>query len=199
MVTFEQLTVKLLKWLLKQFEEGEDKTTFKGEFMYIVKADNPEVGFTVAFDTTDSEGNQVPEDSLTVEVVSDNSDAVDVSYDADSESGTVTFGSPGMANINAMVKTSDGTLLGSFGAQFTVTVGDPAAISGGTISFDGLQEAAEPAPVEEPAPTPVEEPAPSEPAPTEEPAPAEEPAPVEEPTSTPVEGGGTGSEEEPTF
>lgn len=172
----------------------EPQNEIRGKIMYIVKADNPAVGFEIMFDTFDSEGNQVPEDSLDIEVVSDNEDAVAVEFDESAQSGTVSFGNPGLANMNVTVKDANGELLGSFGAQFTVTVGDPASISGGDIVFDGLEEAEAPAPTEE-APAeevPAEVPAegfPNEEVPVAEPAPInEEPVnmPSEEPTEEPV-------------
>jgi len=133
-----QILKKFLKWLLALLGESQEK--FRGEIMYIVKADNPEVGFEVSFEAFDSEGNVVPEDTLDVTVESDNPDAVAVVYDETTESGTVSFGSPGLANLNVTVKNGE-TLLGSFGAQFTVTVGDPASISGGSLVFEDLVEA----------------------------------------------------------
>lgn len=112
--------------------------------MYIVKDDNPDVGFVLNLGTvTDSEGHEVPSDSLMVTVESDNPDAVDVTMGDDDRSGSISFGAPGLANLNVSVETASGKLVGSFGAQFTVTVGDPSAISGGSISFDGLTEAPE--------------------------------------------------------
>lgn len=159
---------KLIDLIDALISQGNDKSEFKGEFMYIVKADNPDVGFTVAYDTFDSEGNPIPEDNMNVEVVSDNESVVAVSFDDASDSGSVSFGSPGVANINATVMSLDGTLLGSFGAQFTVTVGDPASIAGGTIAFEGLEEVPETPtepqpPIEEPAPEPTEPEVPVEP------------------------------------
>jgi hypothetical protein len=140
---------ELLNWL--QTNNSSQKQ-FKGDIMYIVKADNPEVGFNLSFTATDSEGNTVPTDTLNVNVESDNEDAVEVNTDAGGMSGTVTFGNPGLANVNVTVEDDDGNLLGSFGAQFTVTVGDPKAIAGGTLTFDGLTEAeAEPTPEANPA------------------------------------------------
>ncbi len=118
----------------------EQQSKFRGEFMYIVKADNPEVGFSVEFEAFDSEGNPAEEDSLDVTVESDNEDAVAVNFDEEAGTGTVTFGSPGLANLNVTVMDADGELLGSFGAQFTVTAGDPASISAGTLTFEGLEE-----------------------------------------------------------
>lgn len=167
--------------ILRDFATSQDnKKTFKGEIMYIVKADNPDVGFNIAFDATDSEGNFVPEDNLTVDVTSDNEDAVSVSADDSGLAGTIHFGNPGLANLNVTVKNGE-DMLGSFGAQFTVTVGDPAAIAGGTISFDGLEEASD-LPAEE-----TEVPAEEEPVtetPTGEPLPE---VPSEEPSETPTE------------
>lgn len=117
-----------------------DKSTFKGEIMYIVKDDNPAVNFTVEFEATDAEGHAVDESQLTVEAVSDDTGVLSVdAFDPATGAGTVSFGAPGVANLNVTVMFGE-TMLGSFGAQFTVTTGDPAAIEGGTITFDGLQE-----------------------------------------------------------
>lgn len=127
--------------------------------MYIVKDDNPDVRYAMApLVVKDAEGNVIDNPQLVVEVVSDNPDAVAVTPDADPMQGSVHFGNPGLANINATVKTAAGVLLGSRGAQFTVTTGDPAAIAGGELAFEGLTEA----PAEAPAPPPVEPP-PAEP------------------------------------
>lgn len=112
------------------------------KIMFIVKDDNPDVRYSIAMPTvTDSEGHDIPDAVLTFEVTSDNADIVQITPDAENpRSGDVHFGAPGLANVNVQVKSGD-TLLGSFGAQFTVTAGDPAAISGGGISFAGLTEA----------------------------------------------------------
>jgi hypothetical protein len=118
-----------------------------GFFMFIVKDTQADVRFAAGgFVVKDSEGQTVTDPvvlgTLVVEVVSDNPDAVAITPDAaDPKVGSAHFGNPGLANINATVKLADGTMVGSFGAQFTVTVGDPAAISGGAIAFDGLTEA----------------------------------------------------------
>lgn len=147
--------IKMLRGI--NSEPIQDKSQFRGDIMYIVKADNPAVGFNLTFTVKDSEGNVVPEDNLSVFVESDNEDAVAIEADETGRAGEVTFGSPGLANVNVTVEDEEGELLGSFGAQFTVTVGDPAAIAGGTLVFEGLSEATE-------EPTPVE-PAPAEPTP----------------------------------
>jgi hypothetical protein len=106
------------------------------DFMFIVQADNPAVGYSISFVVTDSEGNVVPTPPVTVEVTSTDTAVVAV----DTAAAQISFGSPGVASINVAVKDADGTLLGSFGAQFTVTVGDPSTIVGGTIAFEGLTE-----------------------------------------------------------
>lgn len=116
--------------------------------MFIVKADNPDVRYRITPPTvTDSEGNAVPAGDLTYNVVSDNPGAVEITPDPDNElEGNVHFGAPNedgtpaLANVNVTITNEAGTMLGSFGAQLTVTPGDPAAIQGGGISFDGLTE-----------------------------------------------------------
>jgi len=116
-------------------------TITTGEFMFIVKDDHPDTEFAVAdFKVTDAEGNEVEAKDLRVTVESDNPAAVAVTMN-DTRTGLIQFGSPGDANLTAKVSSADGRLLGAFGAQFHVTAGDPAAITGGTISFKGLSEA----------------------------------------------------------
>lgn len=182
--------------LLRDMNSTTKQPQFKGDIMYIVKADNPEVGFTLSFTAKDSEGNETPDANLSVTAESDNEDAVQIALDGTTgRAGTVKFGNPGLANLNVTVKDANDRLLGSFGAQFTVTVGDPSSIAGGSLSFEGLTEASEeptPTPTEPvPAPTP-EEPTPAEPTPTEptpaEPTPVEptEPAPFPEPVPEPT-------------
>lgn len=115
--------------------------------MYIVKADNPSVGYRITPPTlADSEGNTIPTTALAFTVISDNPGAVAVTRDpVDPLAGTVAFGvpnpdgSPSVAALSVLV-TLDGTAVGSFGAQFTIVPGDPASIVGGTITFDTLTE-----------------------------------------------------------
>lgn len=107
--------------------------------MFVLKDDHADVNFSVtAPDVTDAEGNKIPAAELTYEVTSSDESVVAITT-TDGKSGSVHFGAPGQASINVNVKTGD-TLLGAFGAQFTVTTGDPAAIAGGSIGFDGLTE-----------------------------------------------------------
>lgn len=146
-----------LGWLLGRRRSYQMQ---EGGFMYIVKADNPDVRYVITPPTvTDSEGNTVPADSLTFEVSTSNPQGVEVTPDpADPLAGSVHFGgptadgTPAVASVVVLVKLQDGAVIGSFGAQFTVTAGDPAAIVGGSIAFEGLAEApvAPPPPAEPP-------------------------------------------------
>lgn len=123
--------------------------------MFLVKADHPAVAYTITPPVvTDSEGNTVPVTDLTFAVETSNSAAVAVIPDppqddgtpGDPLRGTVSFGapnpdgSPSTAAITVLVSDGAGALLGSFGAQFTVTAGDPVGIVGGAIAFEGLVE-----------------------------------------------------------
>lgn len=108
--------------------------------MFIVKDNNADVGYSITPPTvTDAEGNAVDAGTLTFEVTSTDSNVVAITP-TDQLTGSAHFGAPGVASVNVQVKNAAGDVLGSFGAQFTVTAGDPAAIVGGTISFDGLTE-----------------------------------------------------------
>lgn len=121
----------------------EDKPKIQGGmFMFIVKDDNSDVGYQIMpGQVTDVEGNVIPGETILVLAVSDNVDVVQLTVDpTDPMKGTAHFGKPGTANINITESLADGSVVGSFGAQFTVTTGDPAAITGGTIAFEGLKE-----------------------------------------------------------
>lgn len=108
--------------------------------MFIVKDDNPDVKYSITPpEATDSEGNVIAGAALDFEITTTDSTVVQVTPDADPKTGTVHFGAPGQASLNVNVKSGD-TLLGAFGAQFTVTTGDVAAIAGGAIQFEGLTE-----------------------------------------------------------
>jgi hypothetical protein len=116
--------------------------TGESKIMFIVKDDNPSVGYRVTPGTAvDAEGNEVSPEQLTVEVVSSDPDIVAVQPDpTDGTAGTISFGKPGDAAITATVSSSGG-IHAVYGAQFHITTGDPASISGGSIAFDGLTEA----------------------------------------------------------
>lgn len=109
-------------------------------FMFIVKNDNPPVPFSLVLgEVTDAEGNVISDAKLSTTVESDNTDAVAIDFDSATNSGTASFGNPGQANVVANVKSGE-TLLGTGAASFTVTLGDPAAISGVALEFEGLSE-----------------------------------------------------------
>lgn len=122
--------------------------------MFTVKADNPDVPYKIMLPSlTDSEGNTLPTQASDFDfsVESSNPGAVEIvpDDDADPTTGSVKFGgpdadgNPNLGSVNVMgIHTPSGKGF-SFGAQFTVTAGDPADITGGTISFEGLTEDAE--------------------------------------------------------
>jgi hypothetical protein len=106
---------------------------------YIVKDDNPDVGFAVSVgEVTDAEGQPIEDAQLSYEIASSDDSVLAVSINEDGKSGTVHFGAPGAAAFSVQVKGPDGTVLGSGGDNFTVTTGDPAAIASVSTSFDGL-------------------------------------------------------------
>lgn len=129
--------------ITKPTQPGKDRHKIIGDFkfMYIVKADNPDVGYAVSYSVTDSEGNAVPVEETVAEITSTDESVVSVN----TTDQTVRFGAPGVASVNVRVFDKDadfeGDPLGSFGAQFTVVAGEPAAVSGGSIQFSGLTEA----------------------------------------------------------
>lgn len=110
-------------------------------FMYVVKDDNPDVGYGIGIgEVTDSEGNVIENAQLSVEVTSDNEAAVSVEPAEGGLSGSIHFGAPGQATLTANVKSASGVLLATGAASFTVTTGDPAAVAGVSLSFEGLSE-----------------------------------------------------------
>lgn len=122
--------------------ENSCKPTLKGGgIMFIVKDDNQDVNYFIeAPEVRDSEGELISDAELDYEVSSSDPDVVSITAGPEgAKAGIVHFGKPGQAAINVNVKFGD-TLLGAFGGQFTVTAGDPAAITGGGINFGGLTE-----------------------------------------------------------
>jgi hypothetical protein len=108
--------------------------------LFIVKDNHEAVNFFISLgDVTDAEGNVVTDANLEVAVESSDPGVLSVDFNAFDRKGVVSFGSPGVASLTAKVTSGD-KLLGSGAADFTVTVGDPAAISSVALSFDGLTE-----------------------------------------------------------
>lgn len=138
-IEFGRKTRRLLHRIIDLLEHRIPLTG--GQIVFILKDDNPDVGYSItAPEARDSEGNVIPDANLSYEVSSSDDAIVSISPSPDDpKSGTVHFGAPGQAAVNVNVKSGE-TLLGAFGAQFTITTGDPAAIAGGSIAFDGLTE-----------------------------------------------------------
>jgi hypothetical protein len=111
-------------------------------FVFKVANDHQDEPFSIAIGgVTDAEGEPLPDTSgLTVEVTSSDDTVVSANFDPATNSGVAHFGTSGVASLNASVKNAKGDILGSGAADFTVTTGDPAAISDVRISFGGLTE-----------------------------------------------------------
>ena len=137
---FERIA-KALEGIEDVAKKSRDQSTFSGGMlMFIVKDNQADVPYSITPPTaTDAEGVAIPDASLTYEATSTDDSVVSLAPAADGLSGTAHFGAPGQASINVNVS-ANGTLLGAFGAQFTVTAGDVAAIAGGSIAFDTLSE-----------------------------------------------------------
>lgn len=118
------------------------------KFVFKVKNDHQDESFSIAIGgVTDAEGEPLPDASgLAVAVESSDPEVVAVNFDPASNSGSVHFGRSGVASLTASVTNAAGEILGSGAADFTVTTGDPAAVSDVKIAFSGLTE--EPAPEE---------------------------------------------------
>jgi len=134
--------VKAVEALVDVTRESQDQSTFEGGMlMFVVQDNHAAVNFSItAPDVTDAEGHTVPASELSYETTSTDTSAVTVVPGADQQHGSLEFGAPGQSSINVNVSDLNGNLLGAFGAQFTVTAGDPAAIVGGSINFEGLVE-----------------------------------------------------------
>lgn len=133
---------------------------------YVVKDDNPDVGFKLTVgEVKDSEGNVITDpQGLETEILSTNDGVVQFTPGANDREGSVRFGSPGQANLNYNVKDAAGNVLGSGSDGFTVTTGDPASITGITANFDGLTPTAEaPAPATSESSTATSESSPAAP------------------------------------
>jgi hypothetical protein len=111
-------------------------------FVFKVADDHQSESFSISIGgVTDAEGQPIADPSgLGVKVQSSDENVVAVSFDEASKSGSVSFGSPGVASVTATVTNAKGDILGSGAADFTVTTGDPAAVSDVKIAFGGLTE-----------------------------------------------------------
>lgn len=111
-------------------------------FVFKVADDHQQEPFSISIGgVTDAEGQPIPDASgLSVNVESSDESVVAVEFDEATKSGSVSFGAPGVASITATVTNAKGDILGSGAADFTVTTGDPAAVSDVNLSFAGLTE-----------------------------------------------------------
>lgn len=113
--------------------------------MYTLPRDHADEPYSLAPVTVgDSEGEVLG--SITEEFVSSDPSVVMINA-TDATSGTVTFGTNGVADLRRNVS-FDGLIVFSEAANFTITPGQIIA-SGGGISFPGLTPDAEPEPVPE--------------------------------------------------
>jgi hypothetical protein len=111
-------------------------------FVFKVANNHQDEPYSIAIGgVTDAEGESLPDTKgLTVEVTSSDEAVVAAGFDPSTNSGVAHFGTSGVASLNAVVKNANGDILGSGAADFTVTTGDPAAVSDVKISFSGLTE-----------------------------------------------------------
>ena len=111
-------------------------------FVFKVADDHQSESFSISIGSvTDAEGQPIADPfGLSVKVESSDESIVAVSFDEASKSGSVSFGSPGVASVTATVTNAKGDILGSGAADFTVTTGDPAAVSDVKLAFGGLTE-----------------------------------------------------------
>lgn len=111
--------------------------------MFIVPNDQADIPFVVSPVTaTDGEGESI---TLTEELISDNEEVISLVFGPDASvsnprEGVAHVGRSGVANVNYTAKDPSGNIVKSSGAQFTVTTGAIANVSGGDISFQGVQE-----------------------------------------------------------
>lgn len=106
---------------------------------YIVKDDNPDVGFELILgEVRDTEGNVITDPQGLTKEISSTDESVLGFTPGEPGRGTVNFGSPGQASLEYSVKDAQGNVLGSGSDGFTVTTGDPHSIASITGTFDGL-------------------------------------------------------------
>lgn len=111
-------------------------------FVFKVANDHQDEPYSIEIGgVTDAEGEPLPDaKGLTVEVTSSDDAVVAPNFDPATNSGIAHFGKSGVASLNAVVKNAKGDILGSGAADFTVTTGDPAAVSDVKLAFSGLTE-----------------------------------------------------------
>jgi hypothetical protein len=102
---FFQWLLRIYVWLLAKAYGLEKLNQGEIKMNYIVKDDNPDVGFAVTVgDVTDSEGQVIPDAQLSFEIASSDESVLAVTVNEDGKSGSVHFGAPGVAAISVQVK-----------------------------------------------------------------------------------------------
>jgi hypothetical protein len=112
--------------------------------MPVYKADKPDFSARIIIGAVDSEGNVISDAPIpaghTLTVTSDNPACITATQDtADPKlvnyhiGGPNTDGTPSQANVSATLSDPVGNMVGTGASQVTVTVGDPAAITGITV------------------------------------------------------------------
>jgi hypothetical protein len=146
---FFQLLLKIFVWLVDRayglkLRIGEVKVMAE----YIVKDDNPPVGFKlIVGEVKDAEGQVITDPTelatLQYEVKPGDDSVIGFAQDATpadgaAVSGQVSFGSPGSTGLSYAVKNANGDILAGGGDNFTVTTGDPNSVSSVVGQFDTL-------------------------------------------------------------
>jgi hypothetical protein len=112
------------------------------KFVFKVQNNHPAESFSLNISgVTDAEGEPIADPSGLISTVeSSDPSVVGVTFDPATKSGEISFGTSGVASVTASVSNAAGEILGSGAADFTVTTGDPAAVSDVSLSFPNLTE-----------------------------------------------------------
>ena len=116
---------------------------FGGDFMFVLQNDHADVPFTIsAVSATDAEGETIP---LVESLASSDEGVVSILYAEGSDAnnpraGQVHIGHSGLASLEYTAKDPAGNIVKSGGAQFTITTGAIANVSGGDLALEGITE-----------------------------------------------------------
>lgn len=142
--------LSIIHGLITELKPAPQPKPLEVTFVFKVSNDHQDEPYSIAIGgVTDAEGEPLPDTKgLTVEVTSSDDAVVAANFDPATNSGVAHFGKSGVASLNASVKNAKGDILGSGAADFTVTTGDPAAVSDVKIAFSGITEEPTEPPVE---------------------------------------------------
>lgn len=134
--------VNIIHRLVSELKPPSQPKPLEVSFVFKVANDHQDEPFSISIGgVTDAEGEPLPDSKgLTVDVKSSDDAVVGVSFDPSTNSGVASFGHSGVASLTASVTNAKGEILGSGAADFTVTTGDPAAVSDVKIAFSGITE-----------------------------------------------------------